>query len=206
VSDDFALLEQWRGGDPKAGSILLRRHFDSLQRFFTNKVGDDASDLIQRTMEALVKSRDRFRGDSSFRTYMFVIARNELYSHLRKLRKERVLFDPESHSMHDLGASPSKIVEAQRENKLLFESLRRLPVDLQVALELFYWEGLEGSELAEVLEIPLGTVKSRLRRGKELLRKHMERLAKTGAELEQTRGDLEQWARDVRAGLMEARS
>ena len=201
MSDDFDLLERWREGDQKAGSALLRRHFDSLQRFFTNKVGDEASDLIQKTMEALVKSRDRFRGDSSFRTYMFAIARNELYGYLRKARKERALFDPDSHSIHDMGGSPSKAVEAQRENKLLFEALRRLPVDLQVALELFYWEGLEGAELAEVLEVPLGTVKSRLRRGKELLRKHMERLAKTGAELEKTKGDLEQWARGVKDGL-----
>jgi RNA polymerase sigma-70 factor (ECF subfamily) len=201
VSDDFALLESWRQGDAKAGSALLRRHFDSLQRFFINKVGDDASDLIQRTMEALVKSRDRFRGDSSFRTYMFVIARNELYGHLRKLRRERALFDPQAHSIHDIGTSPSKAVEVQRENKLLFEGLRRLPVDLQVALELFYWEGMEGADLAAVLDIPLGTVKSRLRRGKELLRKHMERLAKTGAELEQTRGNLEDWARGVKQGL-----
>ena len=79
--------------------------------------------------------------------------------------------------MHDLGTSPSKVVEAQRENKLLFEALRRLPVDLQVTLELFYGEELDGAELATILDIPVGTVKSRLRRGKELLRKHMERRA-----------------------------
>lgn len=202
MSEDFGLLESWRGGDQKAGSVLLRRHFDSLQRFFTNKVGEEASDLIQKTMEALVKSRDRFRGDSSFRTYMFAIARNELYSHLRRAQKERALFDPDSHSMHDLGTSPSKAVEAQRENKLLFEALRRLPVDLQVTLELFYWEELEGADLATILDIPVGTVKSRLRRGKELLRKHMERLAKTGAELKKTQGDLEGWARGVKGQLV----
>ena len=198
MSEDFTLLESWRDGDAKAGSTLLRRHFDALQRFFSNKVGEDGPDLIQKTMEALVKSRDRFRGDSSFRTYMFAIARNELYGYLRRLKRERELFDPASHSIHDLGGSPSKAIEEQRENKLLFEALRRLPLDLQVALELFYWEELEGAELAVVLEIPLGTVKSRLRRGKELLRKHMERLARTGAELEQSRGDLDQWARGVK--------
>lgn len=202
MSNDFDLLEAWRGGDSKAGSQLLRRHFDSLHRFFSNKVGDEAQDLIQRTMLALVKSRDRFRGDASFRTYLFVIARNELYSYLRSLRRERALFDPGEHSIHDAGASPSQVEVRRRENKLLFEALQRLPVDLQVALELFYWEDLEGKELAEILDVPLGTVKSRLRRGKELLKKHLERLAKTGAELEKTRGDLEGWARDVKAEVL----
>ncbi len=198
---DFELLEAWRGGDAKAGSQLLRRHFDSLYRFFANKLGEEAQDLIQRTMLALVRSRDRFRGEASFRTYLFAIARNELYGHLRRLRRERALFDPAEHSIHDAGASPSQLEVKRRENKLLFEALSRLPLDLQVALELFYWEGLEGQELADVLEIPLGTVKSRLRRGKELLKKHLERLAKTGAELEKTRGDLEQWAREVKAEI-----
>lgn len=53
---------------------------------------------------------------------------------------------------------------------MIVDALRRIPVELQIALELHYWEGLSASEFADVLDIPLGTVKTRLRRAKQRLR------------------------------------
>ena len=61
---------------------------------------------------------------------------------------------------------------AGRQQRLRSE-LRHLPVDLQIALELFYWEGLSIAEMAESLEIPTGTVKRRLMRGREALRRRL---------------------------------
>lgn len=201
MSEDLKLLDAWRGGDKAAGATLLRRHFDSLYRFFANKVDHGAEDLIQRTMLAAVRSRDRFEGRSSFRTYLFTIARNELYAHFRGLRRDRAMFDPATHDVHDMGSSPSRILERHREHKLLLLALQRLPVELQVALELHYWEGLDGKAIAAILEIPLGTVKSRLRRAKEALREHLKALAESAAELERTQGDIDGWARELRAAM-----
>src|SRR5262245_60999657 len=92
--EDLALLNRWRDGDRAAGEALFARHFDGLYRFFEHKTGGDADDLTQRTFLACVRSRDQFRGASSFRTYLFAIARHELYAHLRTLAgNQRLDFD-----------------------------------------------------------------------------------------------------------------
>lgn len=205
MEDDFALLDAWRAGDLEAGSRLFDRHFESIHRFLRHKVGDDTDEVMQRTLLACVESRDRFRGASSFRTFLFGVARLELLSHYRRRRKSDAHVDFESKSFFDLDPSPSTVVARHKEQQLLHEALRRLPVDLQIALELHYWEGMSATEVATVLEIPPGTVKSRLRRAKELLRETMESLAMSKAQLESTLGDLEGWARSLGEVLRDER-
>ena len=197
MEDDFALLDAWRDGDLEAGSRLFDRHFESIHRFLRHKVGDDTDEVMQRTLLACVESRDRFRGASSFRTFLFGVARLELFSHYRRRRKLDAQVDFESRSFFDLDPSPSLVVARHKEQQLLHEALRRLPVDLQIALELHYWEGMSATEIGTVLEIPAGTVKSRLRRAKELLRETMEHLTLSKTQLESTLGDLDGWARSL---------
>ena len=197
MEDDFALLDAWRAGDLEAGSKLFDRHFESIHRFLRNKVGDDTDEVMQRTLLACVESRDRFRGASSFRTFLFGVARLELFSHYRRRRKADAHTDLESSTFYDLDPSPSVVVARHKEQQLLHEALRRLPIDLQIALELHYWENMSATEIATVLEIPAGTVKSRLRRAKEMLRETMEKIALSKAHLESTLGDLEGWARSL---------
>ena len=201
-ADDFELLQAWRDGDNAAGNALFDRHFDALYRFFRNKVAQGAEDLVQQTFLACVQARDRFRGDSSFRTYLFTAARSKLYTLLDKRRREGERIDWGVTSCADLGISPTGILAKNEEQRLLLLGLRQLPVDLQVALELFYFEQLRGPELAQVLEIPEGTVRSRLRRGQELLREHLARLAANPAQVESTMGDLEGWARGLREDVL----
>jgi RNA polymerase sigma-70 factor (ECF subfamily) len=83
VDPDLGLLEKWCTGDSNAGQELFTRHFADIYRFFEHKVGPDADDLAQQTFMACVSSRDRFRRRSTFRTYLFAIARNQLYSGFR---------------------------------------------------------------------------------------------------------------------------
>src|SRR5690606_33414169 len=105
--DDFELLDRWRGGDVAAGNQLLRRHFDALYRFFTNKAADQADDLIQATMMACVRGRESFRKQCSFKSFLFVVARHELYRFIKKHHRSREVFDPQLQSAADLGPSPS---------------------------------------------------------------------------------------------------
>ena len=65
--DDDDLLERWRAGDKRAGNALFERHFRSLVRFFRNKVSTGIEDLVQETLLACVRGRDRLRDDGSFR-------------------------------------------------------------------------------------------------------------------------------------------
>jgi RNA polymerase sigma-70 factor (ECF subfamily) len=196
--DDFELLERWRAGDAAAGQQLVRRHTRSLHRFFASKAPDALDDLVQATFLACVESRDRFRHGSSFRTFVLGVARKVLLKHYRKrMRHDRAMAVEEA-SADSLTPSPSFSAALREEVRLLLAALRRIPIDQQIAVELFYWEGLSVAEVAEVLEIAAGTVKSRLARAREALRDEIlaghapADLARSTAE------ELERWAAELR--------
>lgn len=205
MESDFDLLDAWREGNRKAGSELLNRYFDQLYRFFRSKVGgDEADDLVQVTLLACVEGKDDFRKASSLRTYLFRVARNRLYSHYRT-RAKRDQLDFGVTSVHDLNPSAGTLVEEKRRDLLLVEGLKRIPLELQVALELYYYENLSGPELAEALEIPEGTARTRVRRGLEQLREAVRRLVDAGHPLATAIGDLEAWAASLESMLSQAR-
>jgi RNA polymerase sigma factor (sigma-70 family) len=195
---DEQLLEAWRSGDETAGQRLLKRHFRPLYRFFANKAGDACDDLIQTTMMSIVRAKDQFRADSSFRTYLFVVARNTLHRHLRSQQRDRLVLDPEQDSIWALTRSPSTMAAQGQQQRILLDGLRRIPVDLQIALELHYWEDLSTAELAEILGLPQGTVKSRLRRAREQLVAQVEALTDDPDHRRRTNDNLDRWAAEIR--------
>ncbi len=200
VVDDADLLERWRAGDASAGQVLLRRHFRSVYAFFANKVSGPADDLIQETFRACVEAQSRIKDGSSFRAYLLTIARRELYRSYRQRMKVEE-FDPSRVSVEQLVASPTAIIAKDQNQRLLLQALRQLPLDLQLVLELTYWEQLPANEAAEVLEIPPGTLKSRLRRAKEALREEFSLIARGDGLGPATVGDIDRWAASLREEL-----
>jgi RNA polymerase sigma factor (sigma-70 family) len=196
---DLELFDAWTRGGKAAAAELFERHFEAVERFFRNKVTEGHDDLVQQTFEACIKSRDRFRRDSSFRTYLFAIAHNVLCGHFRSRKRDHLEFTEVSAC--DLAPGPSTLFRARREQQLLLEGLRQIPLDYQIILELYYWEGLVGSAIAEIVEMPENTVRSRLRAGRKLLKAKLGELAHDGDELRATLGDLEQWARSIHGRL-----
>jgi RNA polymerase sigma factor (sigma-70 family) len=195
VQADLELLEAWRAGDRKAGNELLARHFQPLFRFFASKVPGEAEDLIQTTLLACVTYIDRVAEASSFRAYLFTIAANQLYTHLRKHARLDAQVDFTLTSLAELGISPSSIVAQRERAQQLALALRRLPLELQIVLELGYWEDLSASEIATVLSLPLGTAKSKIRRAKQLLAAELERIGSSPG----AGDDLDAWIRRVSA-------
>jgi RNA polymerase sigma-70 factor (ECF subfamily) len=172
MDQDLHLLTRWTSGDAAAGRDLVRRHFDEIYRFFEHKVGDDADDLVQRTFTAIVESRERFRGMSSFRTYLFAIARNQLYAYLRRMpHAEHV--DLEETSIAALVTSLGSRLDREREIEVLRAVLRQLPAEQQLLLELHYWHELDAAALAEVFGVPPGAIRVRLSRARSALRARM---------------------------------
>ena len=83
LSDEI-LLARWREGEARAGAVLIARHHESLARFFLTKAGTDGEDLVQATFLGLLGGGlERFRGEASFRTFLFAIARNKLLEYIR---------------------------------------------------------------------------------------------------------------------------
>ena len=172
---DLDLLARWHQNDIRAGSALVKRHFRTLHRFFSNKAHGQTDDLIQQTFVACIESKHAFRGDSSFRAYLLGLARYQLHTYYRKRARTQQL-DFTTSSVRDLGASPTGLVAQRQEQQRLQLALQSVPLDQQIALELTYWEGLSAADVARVLEIPENTVYSRVRRAKAHLRKALDEL------------------------------
>lgn len=202
---DEELLLAWRSGDRKAGGELFERHYPRVALFFQNKVAEP-EDLIQRTFLACVESADRFRVDSSFRAYLLGIAVNVLRNHYRRLNGPRNHAALHTSSMEDMGQTPSQILSEREEERLLLTALRRLPVEHQLLLELFYWEKMRTHELAEVLGWPEGTVKDRLRRSRARLEEHITSLAASRAKLDSTMTRLDEWVEKLRLRMQHRKS
>lgn len=199
ASDDAELLQAWRAGNRTAGEQLVARHFRTVYGFFRNKLDDGVEDLVQRTFLKCIEARDAFRGESSFRTYLLSIARNELFM---VYRARGVVIDPQVSSLALTGGpGPTALLDGRREHRLLVRGLRALPLDDQIALELFYFEELPGPEVARVLGIPEGTVRTRLRRARAGLEQALEALAAAGEGQRATTDDLEEWLRTLREVL-----
>jgi len=197
---DGELLSSWQTGDRRAGAALFDRHFRAVARFVRSKVWseDEVDDLVQSTFVACLEAPARFRGEGSLRGYLLGIA----YHKLQKLYGERARrpIDVEQISVHDLGPGPSTALAQRAEQRLLLAGLRRLPLQFQVVLELSYWEEMTAGAIGAVLGEPEGTVRTRLRRAKELLTAQLRRLGAAPALLESTLGDLDEWAASLRAG------
>ena len=149
----------------------------------------------------MVEQRDQFRRDSSFRTYLFGTARNVLRNELRKRKRLRVDPDFDSQSLFDLAPNPSRILGEQQDRRLLLEALRRIPLDYQIAIELYHFEGLTAAEVGGVIGLDEPAVRGRLRRAIDSLRRFATELSTSPAQLETTLAGLSAWARDLRAWL-----
>jgi RNA polymerase sigma factor (sigma-70 family) len=179
-TDDVQLLDAWIAGDKHAGNELVQRYYGVLYRFFANKVGAEVDDLVQQTMTGLLTGCSRFEGRSTFRAYLLSIARYQLYEFVRRKQRSNAVLEYDTVSAFDLSPSPSTLASQRRDQTLLLEALRRIPLNFQIALELHYWEDLSGSELAEVLGVPVDTAYSRLRKARSLVKRQLRILSASG--------------------------
>ncbi|MFZ6182220.1 RNA polymerase sigma factor [Nannocystis pusilla] len=192
---DRHLLDAWRTGDRKAGQELVERHYPAVYRFFFGKVRDSVcEDLAQQTFEVVCRRRDAFRGDGSFRAYLFGVARFVLIGWARRQRR----FEPTEDSL-PADADPQPGLFADRELvKIVATALRGLALDDQLLIELKDWEHLTQAELAALFEVPQATVARRLQRARARLRAAVERLVDDPALRDRTLRGLESCMESIR--------
>jgi RNA polymerase sigma-70 factor (ECF subfamily) len=147
---------------------------------------------------ACLEGRERISATTGVRGYLFGVAHNLLRRHYRSGRKSTEPLDFENDCASDLVPSVSQLIGARQEQRLLLEALRHIPIDCQEVFELHYWEQLGTAEIAEIIDVPVGTVKSRLQRGRRLLEEQLARLATSTALLDTTLSNLEKWAAELR--------
>jgi len=175
MTEDRDLLGRWQDGDKAAGAELFDRHYQQVTRFFRNKIRGTPEDLVQRTFMGLIEALPSFRGEGSFRSFLYGVAYNVLRNHYRTQRRTPDI-DFGVTSLAALEPRLSGIVAERAERRELLSALRRIGVEHQVLLELYYDEGLTAPEIAEALDVPVGTVRTRLRRAKQLVREALEQV------------------------------
>ncbi len=201
VPSDDTLLKAWRAGDPSSGERLFARHFESAFLFFVNKVRPpDADALLQETFSGCKKHMKRLGSSASFRTFLLQIARRRLLAYLDRA-DARNQGMPKSGRLDPSDESPRQLLTSVAEQRLLLKVLRAIPLELQIALELTYWEQLDVHELARVLELPAGAAGSRLRRARALLATKMEELAGATTNMPTTAHNLERWMSSMRTAV-----
>jgi RNA polymerase sigma-70 factor (ECF subfamily) len=164
--EDAALIRQWIRGDAHATEQLISREIPGLVRYFRGVQPADADDLMQDTLLAMLEARDRFRGEASFRTYLFRIARYTLWSHRRKQQSTHELLGE-----RETNAAVAPVAEDSYPTcDELDEALKSLSPALSRVVDLILDRRLTRDAIASELGIPPGTVASRLRLAKSQLR------------------------------------
>ncbi len=183
--NELELLSQWCEGSDRAGDLLLRQCFPLLYRFFINKVGDATDDLIQQTLISCLRNREKILDSGAFRMYLFKIARSRLFDYLRAIRRQAGYVDDdfEQVSVAQTGTSNTSRLGRAKAAVEVREALQRLPVELQLVVELHYWEEESTAQISAAIGVPQGTVKSRLRRARALLEKELGAKGTDAAEL-----------------------
>jgi len=177
---------------------VIEEHLPRLVRFFQNKIATDYEDLVQQT---IVRGLEGFteRGKSgSFERYLYGVARYVLYEAYRhKKRGAEQAFDVNLDSVEDFAEGPSTFARDRSEKSELLAALRRLALEDQCILELYFWENLNAREISEAFDMPEGTVRTKLRRSKARL---LELLHSGEGQPRQAPDDrdLERWAANIR--------
>ena len=175
--DDAQLVASAQSGDRIALDRLLRLHFDRVHAVCRRIVGTshDADDAAQEAMIRIVKGLRSFDGRSSFGTWAYRVASNTALDELRKRHRRPML-----RVVADDGAVPDiaddmaeRRVDAIADRLSLDDAIAALPDDFRAAVVLRDVADLDYNEIAEVLGVPIGTVKSRIARGRSLLADHL---------------------------------
>ncbi len=171
--DDRALVAAAQAGDRRALDDLLRRHYDRVHAVCRRIAGSsrDADDAAQEAMISIVRGLPRFDGRAQFSTWVYRIATNAALDELRR-RKRRpglVLVDDEGQAPDAVDPLAERLVEASVDRLSIDAALDDLPEDFRVAVVLRDVADLDYAEIAVALDVPVGTVKSRIARGRSQL-------------------------------------
>ena len=157
---DVRLMLETAAGSEVAFAQLIRLHQNRLLNFFTRMgVYNDAEDLVQETFVRVWKARGRYRPAAKFTTFLYVLARHVWADRGRKIKmRNRVEESLKTDAEIGGGTTPP----ASSSGLDVREALDKLSPKLREAIVLNVYQGLQYQEIADVLEIPLGTVKSRI--------------------------------------------
>jgi len=183
---DQELVERVQRGDKNAFNLLVTKYQQKVSNLVSRYVRNqsDVPDIVQEAFIKAYRALPNFRGDSAFYTWLYRIAVNCAKNHSVALGRKPPSSDVEIEDAesYDSGgalrenASPEKILLSEEIKKTVFTVIEQLPEDLRVAINFRELEGLSYEEIAVIMECPVGTVRSRIFRARDMIEKKIKPL------------------------------
>jgi RNA polymerase sigma-70 factor, ECF subfamily len=184
TSEEDRLLQDFQAGDSHAFGLLVHRYQDrlytALVRFLDRP--EDALDVLQDTFLSAFANARNFKGNSRFYTWIYRIAMNHAIDHHRrkKPRQSLSIFAEDQADMSDQRSQtqPADHLEREEDRELVQLALQQLSTEHRMVLVMKEIDDLRYEEIAEVLDVPVGTVRSRLHRARADLKDILEKMSK----------------------------
>jgi RNA polymerase sigma-70 factor (ECF subfamily) len=187
-TSDLALIKRVQQGDRSAFDLLVVKYQHKILKLIMRYVRDpsDALDVAQEAFLKAYRAAPSFRGDSAFYTWLYRIAINTAKNHLVAMRRRPVNFDLDLQESEQYEAfaklrdldTPEGLALAEEIRQAVNRAIRELPEELRAAILFREIEGMSYEEIAQTMECPVGTVRSRIFRAREAIDKQLAPLIK----------------------------
>lgn len=177
IDDDYSIIRQFVDGDKSAFQILVKRHKEKVRNIIFITMNNSAlvDDIAQDVFITVFRNLKHFRFESQFTTWLYRITVNRCKDYLRKMNVRKI-FSPIEEGLEV--SEYSSPVENKDISRILMDAISKLPVKLRMPLILKDIEGFSYQEISETLKCEMGTVKSRIFRGREKLKEILQPLEK----------------------------
>ncbi len=183
-ASDEELVRRVQGGQLSAYNLLVVKYQHRIISVAQKYVSDyaDASDIAQETFIKAYKALPNFRGESSFYTWLYRIATNVAKTYLENIQKQRSQVDIDAEDFESKDTSgvmtdattPDRILESEELKRVILKALNELPPELKEAFTLREVEGLSYEEISDKVQVPIGTVRSRIFRARQYIESKMQ--------------------------------
>ena len=177
------LIEKAIEGNQTAYKLLVKRYRNGLYNMVYQMIKnrEEAEDLVQETFMKAFNSLDSYNDNYAFSTWLYKIAFNHCIDAIRKKKLRTLPLDKPiqlqagevHHQIRDESHSPEKVLLFAEKRTLIQKSIKSLPERYRIAIVLRHQEERSYEEISEILKIPLGTVKARIFRAREMLKKKL---------------------------------
>lgn len=178
ITDEALYRSYLEKADNDAFKLLLERHREPLALFLNGMLHniEDAEDVMLDAYAVAASGTTKFKGESSFKTWLYAIARNLALKHLRKKHFFFIPLNEETAEIPEENSSPDMELLKSEDNKILYEALNKIHPDYRQVLHLTYFEEMDNDEVAKVLGKNKKQVYNLVARGKQALKETMQSL------------------------------
>lgn len=186
IYSDEQLMLLFQGGDENAYIELVNRYKDKLINFIFNYLGDleSSEDVVQETMIKLYQKKHYYKEIAKFSTWLYTIAKNLANTELRKRKQRKTTLlsqfskDDKTYELPSNEPEPGQEIQTDIVNKIIRNAVDKLSEKFKIVIVLRDIQGLSYEDISEIINVPIGTVKSRINRARLQLQVELKHLKK----------------------------